>query len=220
MPIALLDLDGTLVDSNYHQALAWARAFAGRGHHPGLWRIHRTLGMGGDQLVAHLVGDDVERREGDELRAAWERGFRALLDDIVPVDGAGDLLRQLVGDGWAVVLASSSPTWMVEHYVQLLDAEASVRGWTTADDAQRTKPEPDLVRSALAVAGDEPDRRAVMVGDSTWDVLAARRIGLATVAVQAGGYGADELRAAGAAAVVGELRDLPHVLPDHLARPS
>jgi HAD superfamily hydrolase (TIGR01509 family) len=176
--------------------------------------------MGGDQLVAHLVGEDVERREGDELRAAWERGFRALLDDIVPVDGAGDLLRQLAGDGWAAVLASSSPTWMVEHYVQLLDAESSVRGWTTADDAQRTKPEPDLVRRALAVAGDETDRRAVMVGDSTWDVLAARRIGLATVAVQAGGYGADELRAAGAAAVVGELRDLPHVLPDHLAPPS
>lgn len=209
MPIALFDLDGTLVDSNYHHALAWSRAFARLDRHPGLWRIHRALGMGGDQLVGHVTDGATERRHGDRLREWWQQEYDQLIGEVVPVDGAPELLAQLAGDGWVLVLASSSHAPAVERYVQLLGAADLVRGWTTADDAEQTKPQPDLVEAAMALVRDEPDQRAVMVGDAPWDVIAAARAGIGTVAVRSGGYGADELTEAGALAVVSTLAELP-----------
>lgn len=218
MPIALFDLDGTLVDSNYHQALAWGRAFARLDLHPGLWRIHRALGMGGDQLVAHVTTGAVERRHGERLREWWAAEYDQLIGEVQPVAGAPELLAQLSRDGWSLVLASSSPAAHVERYVTLLNAEAQVRGWTTADDAEQTKPDPDLVHSALELVRDEPDRRALMVGDAPWDIIAAARAGIGTVAVRAGGYGADELAEAGALAVVESLGELAAVLQEHVER--
>jgi phosphoglycolate phosphatase-like HAD superfamily hydrolase len=212
MPIALFDLDGTLVDSNYHHTLAWARSFARAGLHPPLWRVHRALGMGGDQLVKHVAGDAAEADHGEDLRQWWQDEFAELLDEIVPVGHARDVLEQLHGDGWAIVLASSSPGDVVEKYVELLGAAPLVRGWTTADDAERTKPEPDLVSAALRLVADEEDRRAVMIGDSTWDVIAAGKLDVPTVAVRNGGYGVDELVESGAVAVLDGLRELPDAL--------
>lgn len=219
MPIALLDLDGTLVDSNYHQALAWSRAFRRIDRRPGLWRIHRTLGMGGDELVAQVTDEATEREHGDRLRGLWRSEFDALIEEVAPVAGARDLLTRLHRSDWTVVLASSSPSDIVERYVDLLDARTLVRGWTTADDAERTKPQPDLVHAALALADDEQDPRAVMVGDSTWDVIAAAKTDVPTVAVRAGGYGVDELTAVGAVAVLSSLDDVPAAMADAVARP-
>jgi phosphoglycolate phosphatase-like HAD superfamily hydrolase len=214
MPIALFDLDGTLVDSNYHQAMAWSRAFAQIGRRPELWRIHRTLGMGGDQLVAKVTDEATEREHGDRLRELWREQFEALIGEVVPVSGARDLLARLHGSDWIVVLASSSPSDIVERYVDLLDARTLVRGWTTADDAERTKPAPDLVHAALSVAGGGDDSRAVMIGDSTWDVIAAAKADIPTVAVRAGGYGADELTEAGAVAVLSHLGGVPAAIAE------
>jgi HAD superfamily hydrolase (TIGR01549 family) len=214
----VLDVDGTLVDTNYQHAIAWHRAMRDRGYVVQLWQIHRHIGMGGDQLVAALIGEDGERLDGDAIREAEGEAYGELIGEVQAMDGASELLRELGEDGATVVLASSAKAEEVEHYLDLLDARRLVAAWTTAADVERTKPQPDLVRVALEKAGDGGP--AVMVGDSTWDVKAATAADVPTLAVRTGGFSAEELRDAGAAGVVdsiGELRKDRSTLPE-LAR--
>jgi len=203
----VLDIDGTLVDTNYQHAIAWHRAFCSRGYVVQLWEIHRHIGMGGDQLVAALIGEDGERADGDALRAAEGEAYGELIGEVQAMHGASELLRELREDGARAVLASSAKAEEAEHYVDLLDARDLVEGWTTSADVERTKPHPDLVHAALEKVGC--DGPAVMVGDSTWDVKAAEAAGMPTLAVLTGGFSEAELRGAGAADVfesIGELR--------------
>jgi HAD superfamily hydrolase (TIGR01549 family) len=205
-PAAILDVDGTLVDTNYHHALAWHRAFREHGIVIPVWRLHRHVGMGGDKFVAAVGGDEVEERLGDELRERWEARFDEMLPEVEPLEGARDLIVELKRRGGAVVLASSAVEKHVEEFLDKLDARELADAWTTKDDVEASKPDPDLVRAALDKAGTED---AVMVGDTRWDVEAARRCGLETIAVLTGGYSEQELREAGAVAVfesVDELR--------------
>ena len=194
----LLDVDGTLIDANYQHALAWYRAFRRHGIVLPVWRIHRHVGMGGDQLVPSLVGDEVEADKGDAIRDARDAFFQELIDEVSPLAGAHDLITELKERGHRVVLASSSPEKEIEHYLELLEARAVADGWTTDDDVESTKPRPDLVRAALAKAGTDD---AVLVGDTPWDIESARNSGVETVTVITGGYCEQELRDAGAAAV-------------------
>ena len=204
-PAAILDVDGTLVDTNYHHAIAWYRAFRQHGVVLPLWRIHRHIGMGGDQLVGALAGEEFEAEHGDDARAAERALYMALISEVGPLRGARDLIEDLKGAGHAVVLASSAKPDEIEHYLDLLDARELVDGWTDSGDVERTKPEPDLVRAASEKAGGGP---AVMVGDSTWDCEAAKRAGLETISVLTGGFSEQELRDAGAACVFGSLDEL------------
>lgn len=204
-PAAIIDIDGTLVDSNYQHALAWYRALREFGVTRELWRIHRLIGMGGDHLVQEIAGDDVEERHGDAIRDAEQKRFRELIDEVAALPRASELVRTLAAGGRPVVLASSAQAWQVDHYLDLLDVRDVLTGWTTADDVERTKPDPDLVEAAWDTAGRGP---AVMIGDSTWDCASARRAGLDTVAVLTGGFGRDELVDAGAANVFGSLDEL------------
>jgi HAD superfamily hydrolase (TIGR01549 family) len=205
----LLDVDGTLVDSNYQHVVAWQRAFAGLGQAAAAWRIHRHIGMGGDQLVPAVAGQDFEDQHGDDVRAAWRAEFDKLIDDVLPADGATELVRALKDRGLAVVLASSGAAEHVEHYVDLLDVRDAVDAWTTSDDVDATKPEPDL----LAVARDRVGGRdPITVGDSTWDCEAARRLGIVALGVRTGGFSADELLRAGAQQVFDSLPELQHAL--------
>jgi HAD superfamily hydrolase (TIGR01509 family) len=207
MPRAvILDVDGTLVDTNYHHALSWARAFREEGIVLPLWRLHRGVGMGGDKYVSAVAGAEVEERLGDRLRERWAELFDGLLDEIEPLEGARELLRGLRDAGRVVVLASSSIDRHFERFLDLLDAREAVDAWTTKDDVGASKPDPDLVEAALAKAGT---RDAVMVGDTPWDVHAARRAGIETVCVLTGGFSEAELREAGAAEVVESVADLP-----------
>ncbi len=201
----LLDLDGTLVDTNYQHALAWYRAFREHGIVLPVWRLHRHVGMGGDRLVAAVAGEDTERRLGDALRTSWEARFGELLPEVAPLPGARELVVDLDRRGVTVVLASSANDAQLDAYLDLLDVRDLVHGWTTKDDVEASKPEPDLVQAALAVAGT---RRAVMVGDTPWDVEAAERAGVPTVCVLTGGFSAAELREAGAVDVFESLHDL------------
>lgn len=203
---AILDIDGTLVDSNYHHALAWSGALRDHGHVLPIWRIHRHIGMGGDQLVAALCGDDVERERGDAIRAAEkERYLGRYMDDVQPLEGARGLIEDVKRRGRRVVLASSAKPEEVEHYLDLLDARELADAWTTSGDVERTKPHPDLIHAALARLDGAP---AVMVGDSTWDCEAARNAGLETLAVLTGGFSAQELFDAGALSVFGSITEL------------
>jgi HAD superfamily hydrolase (TIGR01509 family) len=202
---ALLDVDGTLVDTNYHHAIAWYRAFKQNGHQIPLWRIHRHMGMGGDHLVEAVLSAEVEKREGDDIRAAEKALYLALIEDVAPLRGARELMQDLRDRGHPVVLASSAKALELEHYLDLLDARSLADAWTTGDDVQSTKPDPDLVLAALEKAGNGP---AVMVGDSTWDCEAAKRAGIETIAVLTGGFSERELLDAGASAVFHSIDDL------------
>jgi HAD superfamily hydrolase (TIGR01549 family) len=204
-PAAILDIDGTLVDSNYQHAIAWYRALRQHGHVLPIWRIHRHIGMGGDQLIASLCGDEVEEQQGDDIRDAEKALYMALIDEVEPLAGARELIVDLQRMGRRIVLASSAKPDEVEHYLDLLDARGLADAWTTAGDVESTKPEPDLVHAALERAGTDS---AVMVGDSTWDCEAAQRAGVQTIAVLTGGFSEQELRDAGAVAVFRSIEEL------------
>jgi HAD superfamily hydrolase (TIGR01549 family) len=207
-PIAvLLDVDGTLVDTNYQHAIAWHRALREHGYTVQLWEIHRHIGMGGDQILAALIGEEAEKADGEAIRAAEGEAYGELIGEVQAMHGATELLRELREDGAKAILASSAKAAEIERYVDLLDARELVEGWTTAADVERTKPHPDLVQAALEKIGGHG--AAVMVGDSTWDVRAATTAGVPTLAVLTGGFSEAELRDAGAAEVcesIGELR--------------
>jgi HAD superfamily hydrolase (TIGR01509 family) len=211
---ALLDVDGTLVDSNYQHALAWYRAFRRSGIVLPLWRIHRHVGMGGDQLVPALAGKEVDETRGDEIRELRGAAYAELIDEVEPLEGSRELIADLKERGLTVVLASSSPQDELDRYLELLDARELADCWTTDDDVEATKPEPDLVRAALEKAGTDI---AVMVGDTPWDVEAARKAGVDTVCVITGGFSEQELRDAGAAAVFESVEELRRNLEEVLA---
>lgn len=202
---AILDIDGTLVDTNYQHAIAWYRAFRAHGVTLPVWRIHRHIGMGGDQLVEALAGKSFESEHGDEVRETEKGLYGELIDEVEPFDGARELVERLADSERSVVLASSAKEEEVDHYLDLLDAREIVDAWTTAADVEATKPEPDLVRVALDKVGAED---GVMVGDTTWDVEAARGAGIPTIALLTGGFSAAELREAGAVGVYESVREL------------
>jgi HAD superfamily hydrolase (TIGR01509 family) len=170
-----------------------------------VWRLHRHVGMGGDKYVAAVAGEEVEERLGDELRDRWEKLFDELIDELAPLDGAHELVADLKERGRTVVLASSSIERHLDHFLDLVGARELVDGWTTKDDVEATKPEPDLVRAALEKAGTDD---ATMLGDTPWDVEAARKAGLETVCLVTGGFSEQELREAGAVAVYESLQEV------------
>jgi len=208
MGIAILDIDGTLVDTNYHHTIAWYRAFRQHGLILPLWRIHRHIGMGGDQLVGALSDDQTEEEKGDSIRTAEKALYFELITEVETMAGSRELIEDLKHRGHTVVLASSAKPDEVDKYLDLLDAREIADAWTTSADVTNTKPQPDLVKAALERAGKRTDG-AVMVGDTPWDVRAADDAGVQTLAVRTGGFGDDELREAGAVDVfesVAELR--------------
>jgi HAD superfamily hydrolase (TIGR01509 family) len=214
---AILDIDGTLVDTNYHHAIAWFRAFRQHGFVLPLWRIHRHIGMGGDQLVAALAGDGFERSQGDEVRAAEKVLYSELIGEVQPLAGARALMEDLKGSGHTVILASSAKPSELEHYLTLLDARALADDWTDSGDVEATKPSPDLVLAALEKAGSRP-KDAVMIGDSTWDCLAAKTARVRSIGVLTGGFSADELRDAGASSVFTAVDELRSHLDETILR--
>jgi HAD superfamily hydrolase (TIGR01509 family) len=208
---AVLDVDGTLVDTNYHHALAWFRAFRAEGIVLPMWRLHRHVGMGGDKFVAAVAGDDVEQRLGDRLRDGWERLFDELIDEVEPLAGARDLMQELKRRGHPVVLASSAVDAHLQAFLDKLDARELADSWTTKDDVEASKPDPDLVEAALDKART---REAVMIGDTPWDVKAAAKAGIETICVVTGGFSKQELEDAGAAAVYESLNELQRDLDE------
>jgi HAD superfamily hydrolase (TIGR01549 family) len=212
--IAVLDVDGTLVDSNYQHAMAWYRALRSLGETFPIWRIHRLIGMGGDKLLTALAGEEVEARIGDEARERQGKEVDALLHEIAPLPGARDLLVAIKERGHRLVLASSGQQRHVDFALDLLDARDLADVWTSSADAEETKPAPDLLQVALKKLGVPADAPSVMVGDSTFDVEAAKNAGMPAIAVRSGGFGDDELREAGAVAIYDTPGDLAAALGD------
>ncbi|HUR87302.1 MAG TPA: HAD family hydrolase [Solirubrobacteraceae bacterium] len=210
-PAAILDVDGTLVDSNYQHALAWYRAFRLHGITIPVWRCHRAIGMGGDQLVTYLAGEGFEREHGETVRLEEKALYAQMIDETQPFDGARGLMEDLKGLGCKVVISSSAQSKDLQHYLDLLDARTLVDGRTDSSSVDATKPAPDLIEAAVKIAGGG---KAVLIGDSTWDCESAKAAGVKTICVRTGGFGDDELRDAGAIAVYDSLAELREKLDE------
>jgi HAD superfamily hydrolase (TIGR01549 family) len=196
----ILDVDGTLVDTNYQHAIAWHRAFREHAYRVAIWEIHRHIGMGGDQFVEALLGEEAESADGDELRDGHSEAHAKLTGEVEAMAGASELIAELDDAGATVVLASSAEEDELQRYVELLGAAERIAGATSSADAERTKPHPELVETALGKYGSGGP--ALMIGDSTWDVKAAGAAAVPTLALLTGGFAEAELREAGAVEVV------------------
>ncbi|HEV7870886.1 MAG TPA: HAD family hydrolase [Modestobacter sp.] len=212
--IAVLDVDGTLVDSNYQHALAWYRALRSLGETFPVWRLHRLIGMGGDQLVLSLGGEELEERIGEEARTRQGEEVDQMIGEVAALPGARDLLVAIKERGHRLVLASSGQARHVDIALDLLDARDIADAWTSSADAEKTKPAPDLLQVALKKVGAPEDASSVMVGDSVWDIEAAKNAGMPAITVRSGGFGDDELRDAGAVAIYDTPGDLAKALDD------
>jgi HAD superfamily hydrolase (TIGR01509 family) len=212
--IAVLDVDGTLIDSNYQHALAWYRALRSVGETYPVWRLHRLIGMGGDQLLTALGGEELERRVGDQARELQGKNVDAVIDEMAPLPGARDLLVAIKDRGHRLVLASSGQERHVDAFLDKLDARDLADAWTSSSDVESSKPAPDLLQVALSKLGAPQDASSVMIGDSVWDVEAAKNAGMPAIVVRSGGFGDDELREAGAVALYDTPGDLAAALDD------
>jgi phosphoglycolate phosphatase len=205
----VLDVDGTLVDSVYQHTILWVRAFDEVGVYVPAWKLHRAIGMGGDRLVAHVAGEDVDREFGDRLRASHDKGFEEVIPDIKPLPGAADLLAELRGRGLKVVLASSGIQEQTERLLAIVGGDAKPHGSASSSDVGASKPAPDLIEAAI---GQVDGSRAVVMGDAIWDVTAAKEAGVFSIGLLCGGFGDAELREAGADLVF----ETPRDVLDHL----
>jgi HAD superfamily hydrolase (TIGR01509 family) len=201
----LLDIDGTLVDSNYLHIVAWTRAFGEAGLTIPAAEIHQRVGMGAARFVRELVGED-----RPELVEGHGRHFSPLKPELRALPGAADLLREVHGRGATVVLASSSKEEDVQALLDAIDAPDAIDAVTHAGDVEEAKPDPEVFEAALAKAGCAA-AESIVVGDTVWDVEAATRAGVRCVGVRSGGISEAELRAAGAVAVY---RDAAHLLAE------
>jgi HAD superfamily hydrolase (TIGR01549 family) len=206
----IFDVDGTLLDTNYLQVAAWWEAFRERGHEIRCADVHRALGMGSAELVERVLG-----RPDPSVSAAHSRHYAPYLGRIRPLPGAADLLRATAGLGLDVVLATSAKDDEVDLMTDALGAGSVVTTVISSGDVERAKPDPGIVRKALDESDIDPGR-AVMVGDTIWDVLAAKRAGLPCIGLLCGGTAEAELRGAGAvevyhdpAALLGDIRASP-----------
>jgi HAD superfamily hydrolase (TIGR01509 family) len=166
--------------------------------------------MGGDHMVESLLSREVEERAGDDIRAAEKALYLQLIHEVEPLPGARELLLELKRRGHTIVLVSSAKEDELLHYVELLDARGLADSWTSSADVEQTKPDPDLVHAGLAKAREKQpgQKQAVLVGDSPWDCIAAKKAGVATLGVLTGGFSEEELREAGAVAVFDSIVDL------------
>ncbi|WP_341231401.1 HAD family hydrolase [Nocardioides salarius] len=206
----LLDLDGTLVDSVYQHTAAWRAAFRDVGVDVASHRLHRSIGMGGDRLVTAVAGESVENAVGDEVRARHKEHLDERFHEIVATDGAVELLEELRTRGFTLVLASSADKELSERLLEVVEGAAPLlHDRVAGGDADESKPAPNLVEVALGSVS--PDR-AVMLGDTVWDVESAARAGVACLGLRTGGISTAELLEAGAASV----HDTPRDLLEHL----
>ncbi|MGW0778747.1 HAD family hydrolase [Streptomyces sp. NPDC002835] len=204
---AVFDVDGTLADTNHLHVVAWWEAFRQAGHRVPMHDIHRSVGLPGQDLVEHLLGDDRDTGQDGTLKAAHKALYGTYFDRLPAFDQAGDLLRALAGDGWQVVLVTSAGGSELAALRRAVDADDAITATASADDVEEGKPAPDPVEQALELAGVTASD-AVFVGDTVWDMQAASRAGVPAVGLLCGGIPRTALEAAGAAAVFDNPADL------------
>ncbi|MFJ7147433.1 HAD family hydrolase [Streptomyces sp. NPDC100445] len=204
---AVFDVDGTLVDTNHLHVVTWWEAFRQAGHDVPMHAVHRAVGLGSDDLVAHLLGDDRDKDQDAALSAAHKALYGQYFDRLPALPGAAELLRRLSGDGWTVVLATSASGAELGALRRAIGADDAIKDTASADDVREGKPAPEPVEHALELAG-VPASRAVFVGDTVWDMQAGSKAGVRCVGVLCGGIARADLEEAGAGAVYADPADL------------
>ncbi|MFG2651459.1 HAD family hydrolase [Streptomyces sp. NPDC048436] len=204
---ALFDVDGTLTDTNYLHVTSWWEAFRQAGHTVTMHDIHHAIGLGSTDLIAHLLGDERDHDLNAELSAAHTTLYATYFNRLPALDGARDLLHALDDRGWRIVLATSAGGSELKALRRAIDADDVIAGIASADDVSSGKPAPDPVHHALEIAECGPDE-AWFVGDSVWDMQAARRAGVRSIALLSGGIPRPDLEKAGASAVYATPADL------------
>jgi HAD superfamily hydrolase (TIGR01509 family) len=203
----LFDVDGTLIDSSYIHTISWWGAFRQQGYDIPMASIHHFVGMGGDRLVDSLLPDDRDKSLDSEIMASHAALYASHWPALRRFDGAKELLAQCHAVGLGVALASSARSQDLQVMKSTLDADAFIDAATSANDAEESKPSPDILVAALEALGvDAAD--AVFVGDAVWDMKAAAALGIPAIGVTSGGVNAAELREAGAVEVYAGPRDL------------
>ncbi|MFR9787422.1 HAD family hydrolase [Streptomyces sp. MB22_4] len=204
---AVFDVDGTLVDTNHLHVVTWWEAFRQAGHRVPMHAVHRAVGLGSADLVAHLLGEDRDRDQDAGLSAAHKALYGQYFDRLPALPGAGELLRRLHREGWAVVLATSASGSELGALRRAIDADDAIEATASSEDVQEGKPAPEPVEHALELAG-VPASRAVLVGDTVWDMRAGAKAGVRCVGVLCGGIPRADLTEAGAQAVYADPADL------------
>ncbi|MFD7202967.1 HAD family hydrolase [Streptomyces sp. NPDC059893] len=204
---ALFDVDGTLVDTNHLHVVTWWEALRQAGHDVTMHDIHRAIGLGSEDLLAHLLGEDRDQNQDARLSAAHTTLYGTCFDRLPPLEGAQDLLRELAGRGWRIVLATSAGGPELKALRRAIDADDVIAGVASADDVAEGKPAPEPVHRALELAETDASD-AVFVGDTVWDMKAAARAGVRAVGVLCGGIPRRDLEEAGAEAVYDGPADL------------
>lgn len=202
MPISalLLDIDGTLVDSNDFHVSAWDEVFREAGYSFGRGAIHQQVGKGGDNFVPAFLPDLPQERQEALAHRHGEIYKGRYMEQVRPFPGARDLLVRAKEDGLALALATSASAAELEHYRGLLDAADLIDFTTSKDDVETSKPAPDIFQAALAKTGVAASQ-ALVIGDTPYDVIAASGCGVRTLALLSGGFALVELQEAGALAV-------------------
>ena len=194
----IFDLDGTLMDTNYHHVEAWAQALSAVGRPAPRSTIHRQIGKGSDQFLPEFVDDEAVGKRADQVHGEV---YAKVIESAYPLPGAKDLLASLAERGCALWLATSAQPEELERSLTALEADGKLAGIVCSGDIEESKPAPDIFELALEKAGCRPEE-AIVVGDTIWDVEAATQAGLRTVAVLTGGaFSEAELAEAGAVAV-------------------
>ncbi|WP_316164726.1 MULTISPECIES: HAD family hydrolase [unclassified Bradyrhizobium] len=206
----LFDLDGTLVDSVYQHVLAWKTALDAENIELSVWRIHRKIGMSGGLFTNQLLretGFAIEPKRIERLRKAHAAAYQKLGGQVRPLPGARELLGFLTDAGipWAIATSGRMETAAVN--LAALGVDPKTSAVVTRDEVRYAKPDPDLFLAAAARL-DAPIERAVVIGDSIWDMLAATRCRALGVGLLSGGYGSEELRQSGAIRVYEDPADL------------
>jgi HAD superfamily hydrolase (TIGR01509 family) len=192
----LFDIDGTLVDSNDAHAHAWVEAFGESGVHVEFHEVRRSIGMGGDKLMPAVSGVSEDSASGQRISKRRGEIFKAkYLPDLRPFAGARDLVAEVKARGLTAVAASSAKRDELERLLQIAGARELLDEATSSDEAEESKPEPDIVHAALAKARARPEE-ALLIGDTPYDVEAASRAGVAVIAVRCGGWTDRDLRGA------------------------
>ncbi|MGW5849800.1 HAD family hydrolase [Streptomyces sp. NPDC055254] len=204
---ALFDVDGTLTDTNHLHVTCWWEALRQAGHRVPMHAVHRAIGLPGEDLLAHLLGEDRDRSADERMSAAHDTLYATYFDRFLAFDGAADLLRALAGAGWKVLLVTSAQDRELAALRKAIDADDALTDTATSDDVERGKPAPDPVLHALELA-HVPPGRALFVGDSVWDMKAATRAGVTPVGLLCGGIPRADLEDAGAVAVHSDPADL------------
>ena len=196
----LFDVDGTLVDSNFHHVVAWHRAFLDVDQEVPCWRILGLIGRSGSDLIHNLLGEELADAHGERVKKLHTNYFLDSASVVRPLPGARDLLEAIAERGWRAVLATSAGEPELAVLRSALDADELICAVTSSADAERSKPAPDIIASALESIDADP-AEAIFLGDTVWDVQAGRRAGVPTAAVLSGGIPREALEQAGAAAV-------------------